>query len=395
MGSPRITVIVPAYNAETYIEDCLRSIQSQSFTDFVCKVYDDGSQDRTWELAQRFADSDSRFQVIPGKNWGTPRRVAQAYSDVISEFFCQVDADDLIAPDALRLTHMVLSGCPQHVGVVYSDYQRINQDGSIDRDDPHFKSRCRTTFSLRHMQTKGFCAFQFRLIRTSAYLASISVDPSLPTAEDFDLVLKLAERTQFVHLPQVLYFYRQHNGQSSKKNPSHLEAVCKRLMDDSYKRKSSPAFALALPYTGVDDSLAIRRWTQLSSSVDVLIGIITEFRNDPDVLECQQYSQHRVEVIKCREIGTDYAALVSQMVRGVPSVSLDEAFVPSEEALEDLVQGYSIPVLELEPRSSWLLQSGALQSDALRPLAQNSGEIVGDGEPGNSALYRLTREDLP
>lgn len=394
MGSPRVTVIVPAYNAEAYLDDCLRSIRDQSFTDFVCNVYDDGSQDQTLAIARRFSDEDERFRAIPGKNLGTPRRVAAAYREVTSEFFCQVDADDMLTPDALGLTTKVLSGCPEHVGVVYSDYQRITEDGVVETEDPAFDGRCRTVFSLQRMQQKGFCAFQFRLVRTSAYQGCRGVDASVPTGEDFDLVLKLAERTQFVHIPQPLYLYRQHSGQTSRKNPSHLEVVCKKMMEDSYTRKSQPSFAVVIPYTGVDDAFALRQWVQQVASADILVAIVTDDVEDADVVECKAYSHSRVEVIKKRDEETDYGYVVSRMVKGAPTYEFTEALVPSPGVVEDLIRGNSVPVLTLEPRSSWLLQSAGLQSDVVPLVAQGSAEIVGDGPPGNSALYRLTREEL-
>lgn len=395
MVSPLATVIVPAYNAEPYLEDCLESIRRQTLPDFVCKVYDDGSKDRTLEIANRFAKVDPRFQVISGDNQGTPRRVAQAYSDVTSEFFCQVDADDMIVPEALDLTVKTLSGCPQHVGVAYSDYQRINQDGSPDPNDPHFVSRCRQTFSLRRMQNKGFCAFQFRLIRTEAYKKCRGVDPTVPTGEDFDLVLKLAEHTQFIHIPQKLYLYRQHDYQTSRKNPSHLELVCQGMMQRSQERKANPAFAVVLPYSGVDDAFALRLWAQQQAPVDVLMAVVTD-EIDPDVAECKSYSHHRVEVITRREDpDTNYGELASRMVKGVPTVEFSEMLVPSHGVLSEVIAGKSIPVATLEPRSSWLLQTGGLQSEVLEIIAQESVEMVGNGLPGESCLYRLTREETP
>lgn len=394
MGDSRVTVIVPAYNAEPYIADCLQSIQAQSFKDYVCQVHDDGSTDRTREIAEGFAKADQRFKIIHGENIGTPRRVAQAYRGVTSEFFCQVDADDMIATEALALAVSTLSGCPQRVGVVYSDYQRINADGTPDHDDPHFESRCRQPFSLRRMQQNGFCAFQFRLMRTQTYRICRGVDQTLATGEDFDLVLKLAEYCQFVHIPRKLYLYRQHEQQTSKKNPSHLEMLCKDMMAKSAKRKANPAFAVTLPYAGVDDAFSLRTWVQQQAPVDVLFGVVVD-DTDPDVLECKEYSHHRVEIIPRRDDpGVDYGRLVSRMVQDAPTVEFTEALIPSPGVLTDIIAGKSIPVLTLEPRASWLLQSGGLQFDVMRNLVEDSTEFIGDGLPGDSALYRLTREEV-
>jgi glycosyltransferase involved in cell wall biosynthesis len=393
VSSPEVTVIVPAFNAEDYIAECLRSIQNQSFRDFVCKVYDDGSTDRTREIVESFQRADSRFIVIHGDNIGTPRRVAGAYRDVSSEFFCQVDADDYIATDAIEILTKTLRGCHKNVGVVYSDYQKINSDGTPDYNDPYFVSRCRQPFSLKLAQERGLCAFQMRLIRTEAYRVSLGVNPGFPTGEDFDLVLKLAERCQFIHIPATLYYYRQHDKQTSRKNPSHLEMVCRKMMDESIKRKSKPDFALVLPHSGGDDIYAIRQWVQQVTDKEVLIAIVSDDPDDVDLQECKRFSQHRVEIIKKKPEIADYSDVVCRMVRGVPTVELTESLVPLSGAIDDLMSGRSVGISTLSSRISWLLRSGYVQFEMLRELAASDTEIIGDGPPGNSVLFRMTREN--
>jgi hypothetical protein len=242
------------------------------------------------------------------------------------------------------------------------------------------------------MQRNGFCAFQFRLIRTSAYRDCRQVNPVLPTGEDFDLVLKLAETCQFAHVPRKLYSYRQHSGQTSRQNPSHLEMLCKKMMDESARSKATPSFIMGLRYGGIDDAFALRLWTQQQVAASVLIAVVVD-EIDPDVLECKEYSQHRVETVQAVEDQVS-SWVVSRMVRGAKCRFLPETLVPSPGVLADIVAGKSVPVFELEPRSSWLLQSGALQFDSVRHLVEDSTEFVGEGPPGDSRLYRLTREEV-
>ncbi len=392
MSGSRVTVVVPAYNAEEYLEDCLRSVEQQSFPDFVCKVYDDGSQDRTREVAKAFVERDSRFQLFTNGHLGTPGRVAQAYSEVASEFFCQVDADDRVVPEALAMTLRTLEGCPKQVGVVYSDYLRVRSDGFPDEHDPHFRKRCRQMFSLRRMQQVGLCAFQFRLIRTDAYERTAGVDPELPTGEDFDLVLKLAETCQFAHIPQKLYEYRQHALQTSRNNKSILEHTCKGLMRESVQRLANPALAIVVPYDGMDALASVRSWCAQVTSKPILIAV-NYTDTDPELFECQEYSHQRVELIPHKP-GVDAQVQVSRMLRGAPTIALDEPLVATAGVAEDLIQKRAVPVMSLEPRSSWLLQDAGLKFDAVAPLAYGSGEIVGEGEPGQSALLRLSREEI-
>lgn len=392
MVRPRVTVVVPALNAGDYLDECLRSVQAQSFADFVCTVYDDGSQDDTRGIAARYAEADNRFALSVNGHLGTPGRVSQAYSEIGSEFFCQVDADDRITPDCLARAIQTLDGCPQHIGVVYSDYQQIHADGSLKEDDPNFEKRCKRVFSLRRMQREGLCAFQFRLIRTDAYRRTSGVNPEIPTGEDFDLVIKLAETCQFVHVPEKLYEYRQHGAQTCRRNGAILEHTCKGLMAESLDRTSHPEMAIVVPYDGAEDLPAVRGWCDQITSKPVTLAIVyTE--SGPDLLECQEYSHQRVELIPRRD-GVDHRKQISQMLRGTHTVLLEEALVPTQGAAEDLMQGREIRVIDLEPRSSWLLQAGRLQSSSIEPLGRDCGEVFNSGECGESLLLRLSREEV-
>ena len=62
--SPEITVIVPAFNAEKYLKDCLDSVIRQNFSSWELIIADDGSSDRTGEIADEYASKDSRIRVI-------------------------------------------------------------------------------------------------------------------------------------------------------------------------------------------------------------------------------------------------------------------------------------------------------------------------------------------
>ena len=61
---PLVSVIMPAYNAEKYIEEAIRSVLSQTYTNWKLLILDDGSTDRTAELAERFANADTRIRLL-------------------------------------------------------------------------------------------------------------------------------------------------------------------------------------------------------------------------------------------------------------------------------------------------------------------------------------------
>lgn len=98
---PAISVIMPAYNAEAYIEEALSSILAQDFNDFEVVVVDDGSTDTTFEVVTRFAENDSRIQAItqPHANAGAARNAGMNYA--CGHYLLFLDADDVFEPNML------------------------------------------------------------------------------------------------------------------------------------------------------------------------------------------------------------------------------------------------------------------------------------------------------
>ena len=100
--SPRVSVIIPTYNNELYVEETMRSVLAQTFTDFELLVADHSSADRTWELLQQFADDPRvRLMTTPAggsaeRNWN---RVSQEATGELVKLVC---GDDLLAVDALE-----------------------------------------------------------------------------------------------------------------------------------------------------------------------------------------------------------------------------------------------------------------------------------------------------
>ena len=99
---PRVSVVVPAYQNEAYIEETIRSVLAQTFTDFELVVADHGSSDRTWAILQRFS-GDPRVRLLttePGG--GAERNWNRVTEEACGELVKLVCGDDLLAPGALE-----------------------------------------------------------------------------------------------------------------------------------------------------------------------------------------------------------------------------------------------------------------------------------------------------
>lgn len=123
---PQISVIVPVYNVEKYIDRCVRSILGQSFYDFELILVDDGSPDNCPAICDAWAERDARISVIHQKNGGLSAARNSGIRIAGGEYLLFVDSDDVIHPDCLR----ILMTCIRQTGaqIARARFDRFHGD---------------------------------------------------------------------------------------------------------------------------------------------------------------------------------------------------------------------------------------------------------------------------
>lgn len=106
--SPSLSVIIPAYKVESYLRECLASIESQTLADWECIVIDDGSPDDGYRIAEEFAARDARFRLIRTENQGLGPARNLGATQAQGRFLTFVDSDDIVPPRAYSLMTAVL-----------------------------------------------------------------------------------------------------------------------------------------------------------------------------------------------------------------------------------------------------------------------------------------------
>jgi len=114
---PQISVVLPAFNAENCIVPCLKSIQSQTYTNFEVIVVNDGSADHTKQLVEQFCHSDQRFHLIDQEHAGVTAAFHKGFQAGKGLLVARMDADDIMLPKRLELQINYLQQHPQ-IGVV-------------------------------------------------------------------------------------------------------------------------------------------------------------------------------------------------------------------------------------------------------------------------------------
>ena len=126
-GQPKISVIVPCYNVEAYIDRALESLRAQSFTDFEIIAVDDGSFDGTADRLQRWLGAEPRLRIVKQAHEGLYCARLKGLAHARGEWIAFMDADDQLAPDHLA---GLLAGTEDDVDVVVTGFVHLLVDGS-------------------------------------------------------------------------------------------------------------------------------------------------------------------------------------------------------------------------------------------------------------------------
>lgn len=103
----RVSIIVPIYNAEEYLEKCITSIIHQSYKNLEIILVDDGSTDGSLEICKRYESIDTRIVVVEQRNFGVVRARQLGVKTATGDFIGWVDADDWIEPEYMeKLTRL-------------------------------------------------------------------------------------------------------------------------------------------------------------------------------------------------------------------------------------------------------------------------------------------------
>jgi glycosyltransferase involved in cell wall biosynthesis len=128
--SPKVSIIIPAYNAATTIAASVQSIQNQTFKDWELSIIDDGSTDNTLECIQLLAEGDAKIQVISHTNKGVSATRNLGIDRAKGEFIAFLDADDIWLPDKLA-SHLQHMEAKPSVVISFARVAFINQEGHL------------------------------------------------------------------------------------------------------------------------------------------------------------------------------------------------------------------------------------------------------------------------
>lgn len=236
--SPKVSVIVPAYNAERWIGETLRSIQQQTITNIEIIVVDDGSNDQTTAIVNQYLNSDPRIKLLTQTNQGVGAARNLGLNESLGEFIAPVDADDIWHPKKLELQLEQMQNAGKNVGLVYSHFSNIDEIGSKTGEGESVDIEGNVSFSiiLKNFIGNG----SVPLVRSSVlrevgpFLTRIDQDDG-EGCEDWEMYIRISERFDFTLVRQDLVSYRQINSSMSSSTNSMIKSY-KTLITRSKQR---------------------------------------------------------------------------------------------------------------------------------------------------------------
>ncbi|KEZ15270.1 Glycosyltransferase [Sphingobium yanoikuyae] len=204
--NPVVSVIIPAYNAQTTIAETIGSVQAQSLDELEIVVVDDGSTDNTAGIVEQMAASDQRIGLIRQGNAGVAAARNAAMAHARGRFIASLDSDDIWHPDKLAIQVQALATARADVGLVYCWHRRI--DGANHVFPGSWSPEIDGGVLHRHLEWNFISNGSTPLV--PAELArSVAYDTALlQGCEDYMFQLRIARTHQFQHVPFYLVGYR-------------------------------------------------------------------------------------------------------------------------------------------------------------------------------------------
>ncbi|MBL0924178.1 MAG: glycosyltransferase [Sphingomonadaceae bacterium] len=220
-NTPRISIVMPVYNGESYLAAALESVLAQDFPDFELICLNDGSQDATPDILADYAARDSRiiYRDNP-RNMGLPATLNAGFAMASGDYQSWTSDDNLLRPDMLSTLANALDADPS-VAIVYGGYSVIDSNGAILRYQPP------RSLDDRWFGNPVGAAFLYRREVTAALGG---YDESLFGAEDYDFWLRAARRFKMQAVDRDLYLYRRHDASLTNQKSMQIKDLVARVV---------------------------------------------------------------------------------------------------------------------------------------------------------------------
>jgi len=211
MSLPVVSIMMPAYNAEAYIQEAIESCQKQTYKDWELCIVDDGSEDNTYEIALWASVKDDRVRVIHQKHGGCPVARNASLAMMTGDMVAKQDADDL--QDPTRIEKSVNYLLNNDIDIVTCKMMWLLPNGEMQLQ------KAGAMQQMSYMKGRGGRPVNASIVAWKVIYDRVGgYDPNQPAGSDGDWNFRaILKKVRWGFIPEPLYIYRRHPLQITKR----------------------------------------------------------------------------------------------------------------------------------------------------------------------------------
>ncbi len=248
MQKPLVTVILSAYNHEEYVEECLKSIVEQTYSNLQILVYNDGSKDNTGKVIEDFIkNQDKKIEYISKDNEGLCKTLNKGLDRAEGQYIAIIASDDIWLPNKIEEQVNFLEN-NQNIGLVFSDAYFIRGNARTEEKytqykkglSRHFEHSVQKRNLYEALLVENFVIAITVMVRKECFERVGQFDGSLKF-EDYDMWLRISKNYPFGFLDKPLAYYRMHETNVSNDAffmlKGALQAIKKQYKENPLKKR--------------------------------------------------------------------------------------------------------------------------------------------------------------
>ena len=235
----KVSVIIPTYNQSTLLSEAIKSVLSQTFTDYELIIIDDESTDNTKEIVADYQKDTDKIRYVFQKNGGPSAARNTGIKKSNGEYIAFLDHDDLWLPDKLMKQVKFLDN-NMNYAMVFADVYEFN--GNIITEEKKLREidrRHMSGYILKYLILRCFIPSPSVMIRKSIVKEIGYFDTRFLFSQDWDYYIRVARKHEIGFLDEVLVGYRRHSGNITNNLELHIKER-HRIVDSAFDRKIMP-----------------------------------------------------------------------------------------------------------------------------------------------------------
>ena len=329
-STPKVSIIMPCYNSEKYIEKAIQSVLEQTYRNFELIIIDDDSTDKTWEIIEQYAKKD--FRVICTRKSENEKGISKSMNKGIEmargKYITRMDSDDIIIPEKILRQVQFLDENEEY-GICSVNIAMMDNLGNIYNENvyPEQKVPSEWTFLWTNPVPNAPCMYRTNIIKDNNITFS-----NLRTAEDYDFLEKLITKTKVYMINLPLYYYRYNEKSTYNKNRTETFKNSLNISKRYYMevtKKNTPDFYKFLTWFYTNEDEPIIEDVQVIN--EFLEKTAKEFNEYYKWTE-EQYSNVKTDILKTIEKYAIYKFLASKYGK------IDATFTIKEEKQSSVIR---------------------------------------------------------